>query len=66
MIQILRKKGYYDYVDPEVLDDLIARGEIISFRRGDKVVVIGEDPARTRADAPYHGPERRHSNGRQK
>jgi hypothetical protein len=65
MIQVLRKKGYYDYVDPKVLDELIEHGEIISFRRGDKVVVIGEDPARTRADGPYHGVERRHPNGHQ-
>ena len=59
MIQVLWNKGYYDYVKPEVLDELIERRQIISFRRKSGVVRIGVDPVRARRDPYYAGEERR-------
>ena len=63
MIQVLWNKGYYDYVKPEILDDLIERREIISFRRKSGVVVLGVDPVRTRRNTQYSGVERRSATG---
>jgi hypothetical protein len=63
MIQVLWNKGYYDYVKPEILDDLIERREIISFRRKSGVVVLGVDPVRTRRNPQYSGVERRSATG---
>ena len=59
MIQVLWNKGYYDYVKPEVLDELIERRQIISFRRQSGVVRLGVDPVRARRDPHYSGDERR-------
>jgi len=59
MIRVLRSEGYFDYVKPQLLDDLIERREIISFRRQSGVVLLGVDPVRARRNLDYFGEERR-------
>ncbi|MCM2265979.1 MAG: hypothetical protein NDI73_12400 [Desulfuromonadales bacterium] len=59
MIRVLRSEGHFDYVKPHLLDELICRREIISFRRRDGVVLIGVDPVREQRDRYYPGEERR-------
>jgi hypothetical protein len=59
MIRVMWRRGSFDYVKPQLLDALIRRGEIISFRRGDGVVLIGVDPVREPSAQYYAGEERR-------
>ena len=46
LVRILRDKGYYDYVKPQMLDRLIETEEIISFYRTSGPVVLGVNPVR--------------------
>jgi len=59
LIRVLHNKGYYDYVKPNLLDNLIEKQEIISFYRQSGIVVLGVDKVRSRASTSYSGPERR-------
>jgi hypothetical protein len=51
LVRILRNKGYYDYVKPQMLDRLIETEEIVRFYRASGPVVLGVDPVR-RASGP--------------
>jgi len=59
MIRVLWDKGHFDYVKPQLLDELIRRRRIVSFRRSDGVVLIGVDPVREQRNWRYSGEERR-------
>jgi hypothetical protein len=59
LVRILRNKGYYDYVKPQMLDRLIATEEIVSFYRTTGPVVLGVDPVRSSQSKAYAGEERR-------
>lgn len=59
LVRILRNKGYYDYVKPQMLDRLIETEEIISFYRTSGPVVLGVDPVRRAENKSYTGEERR-------
>lgn len=59
LVRVLRNKGYYDYVKPNLLDQLIENEDIISFYRQGGVVVLGIDKVRSRSVSTYSGPERR-------
>jgi hypothetical protein len=59
LIRILRNKGYYDYVKPQMLDRLIETEEIVSFYRTSGPVVLGVDPVRSSQSKAYTGDERR-------
>ncbi len=59
LIRVMRNKGYYDYVKPQLLDRLIESEEIISFYRNSGVVVLGIDAVRSSQRTPYTGSERR-------
>ena len=59
LVRILRDKGYYDYVKPQMLDRLIETEEIISFYRASGPVVLGVDPVRRSLNTAYAGGERR-------
>jgi len=59
LVRILRDKGYYDYVKPQMLDRLIETEEIISFYRTSGPVVLGVDPVRRSQNQAYPGDERR-------
>lgn len=60
VIHVLYKAGDADFVCPEKLDHLIESNEIVCFRRGDGVALLGRDPIRRKCENSYHGPERRH------
>jgi hypothetical protein len=59
LVRILRDKGYYDYVKPQMLDRLIEKEEIISFYRTSGPVVLGVDRVRRSQNTAYVGDERR-------
>jgi len=59
LIRVMRNKGYYDYVKPQLLDRLIESEEIISFYRNSGVVVLGIDAVRLSHKTSYAGSERR-------
>ena len=59
LVRVLHNAGYYDYVKPGMLDQLIESQEIISFYRQSGVVVLGVDKVRAKAASSYSGPERR-------
>ena len=59
LVRILRNKGCYDYVKPQMLDHLIATEEIVSFYRASGPVVLGVDPVRRTHNKAYAGDERR-------
>jgi hypothetical protein len=59
LIRILRNKGYYDYVKPQMLDRLIETEELVSFYRTSGPVVLGVDPVRSSQSKAYTGDERR-------
>ena len=60
-IHVLYKDGGSGFVEPHSLDQLIARHEIVCFRRGSGVALIGRDPVRAKGRGGYKGPERRSS-----
>ena len=59
LVRILRDKGYYDYVKPQMLDRLIETEELVSFYRTSGPVVLGVDPVRSSQSKAYTGDERR-------
>jgi hypothetical protein len=59
LVRILRNKGYYDYVKPQMLDRLIETEEIVSFYRTSGPVVLDVDPVRRAPNTSYAGDERR-------
>ena len=59
LIRVMRNKGYYDYVKPQLLDRLIEDEEIISFYRASGVVVLGAGSLRSAQKQHYAGSERR-------
>jgi hypothetical protein len=59
LVRILRSKGCYDYVKPQMLDRLIETEEIVSFYRASGPVVLGVDPVRSSQSKAYAGDERR-------
>ena len=59
LVRILRNKGYYDYVKPQMLERLIETEEIVSFYRNSGPVVLGVDPVRSSQSKAFAGDERR-------
>ena len=59
LVRILRNKGYYDYVKPQMLERLIETEEIVSFYRTSGPVVLGVDPVRSSQSKAFAGDERR-------
>jgi hypothetical protein len=59
LVRVLHNAGYYDYVKPSLLDNLIENQKIVSFYRQTGVVVLGVDKVRARSASSYSGPERR-------
>lgn len=59
LIRVIYTNGAYDMVQPEVLDEMLARGAVAGFLRKSGWAVVGRDPVRSRSTNPYTGPERR-------
>jgi hypothetical protein len=59
LISVVYENGRQDMVKPYVLDRLIDKQEITSFRRSSGWVVLGRDPIRASQRKIYCIPERR-------
>ncbi len=59
MIRVMYSDGRFDIVKPNLLDDLIERDVITSFKRSTGWAVVGRDPIRSSDRAEYGGAERR-------
>jgi len=59
LIRVLYNDGYYDYVKPQLLDQLIELNGIISFYRQSGPAVLGVDRVRSSRRSDYDGAERR-------
>ena len=59
MIRVMYNDGNFDIVKPGLLDMLIERESITSFKRSEGWIVIGRDPIRKNRRPDYSGPERR-------
>ena len=59
LIRVLYNDGYYDYVKPQLLGQLIESNQIITFYRQSGPAVLGVDRVRSPKHSDYDGPERR-------
>ena len=59
MIRVMYSDGRFDMVKPNLLDDLIAKQSVTSFKRTTGWAVVGRDAIRTANGSPYDGVERR-------
>lgn len=59
LIRVMYNEGGFDMVKPDLLDTLLEKKALTSFRRSDGWAVIGRDPVRHARKADYQGPERR-------
>ena len=58
-ISVVYQDGMMDMVDPQVLQGLIEKDDIVKFQRIDGWVYPGIDPVRCLAQSDYQGVERR-------
>lgn len=58
-VPVVYQDGMMDMVEPQVLQNLIEKDEIVKFQRSDGWVYPGIDPIRRMARSSYQGPERR-------
>ncbi|MEJ2492339.1 MAG: hypothetical protein P8Y91_02345 [Desulfuromonadales bacterium] len=61
MIRVMYTDGRFDMVKPEMLDLLLAKHSVSSFKRDSGWAVVGRDPLRGNSNGPYSGAERRRS-----
>lgn len=59
MIRVMYSDGRFDMVKPNLLDDLIAKQSVTSFKRTTGWAVVGRDAIRTSHGGHYDGVERR-------
>jgi predicted glycoside hydrolase/deacetylase ChbG (UPF0249 family) len=59
LIRVLRKGGFFDYVKPTYLDQLIKQNSAVCFHRKEGLVMVGQDPTRDSKNNQYFGLERR-------
>lgn len=59
LIRVMYSDGRFDMVNPGMLDNLLERQTVTSFKRGNGWAVVGRDPIRSSSRAGYGGQERR-------
>lgn len=59
MIRIMYSDGRFDLVKQDMLDQLLAKNRVASFKRSSGWAVVGRDPIRGVGSHAYRGPERR-------
>lgn len=59
MIRVMYSDGRFDMVKPAMLDNLINRQAVTSFKRTTGWAVVGRDPIRSSSRGNYRGMERR-------
>lgn len=60
MIRVMYSDGRFDMVKPNLLDDLLGKKTVTSFKRASGWAVVGRDAIRTSKSTGYRGTERRH------
>ena len=59
MIRVMYSDGRFDMVKPNLLDDLLERQTVTSFKRSTGWAVVGRDPIRGAGGSGYGGQDRR-------
>lgn len=59
MIRIMYSDGRFDMVKPSMLDNLLERQSVTSFKRSSGWAVVGRDPIRSAGRSNYQGEDRR-------
>ncbi len=59
MIRVMYSDGRFDMVKPNMLDNLLDRQAVTSFKRGTGWAVVGRDQIRKSGLGNYRGTERR-------
>lgn len=59
MIRVMYSDGRFDMVKPTMLDNLLSRQAVTSFKRTNGWAVVGRDPIRSASRGSYRGMERR-------
>lgn len=59
MIRVMYSDGRFDMVKPPMLDNLLSRQVVTSFKRNTGWAVVGRDPLRTSNRTSHRGTERR-------
>lgn len=59
MIRVMYSDGRFDMVKPTMLDNLLNRQAVTSFKRTTGWAVVGRDPIRSSSRGNYRGMERR-------
>ena len=61
LIRVMYDDGTYDMVKPKMLDLLLEKEKLTSFKRSDSWAVVGRDPLRSSRSQGHKGLERRAS-----
>jgi len=59
MIRVMYSDGRFDMVKPDMLDNLLDRQVVTSFKRNSGWAVVGRDAIRSSSRGNYRGMERR-------
>lgn len=59
LIRVMYSDGRFDMVKPNMLDDLITKQAVTSFKRASGWAVVGRDSIRSSSRPDYRGKERR-------
>ncbi len=59
LIRVMYSDGRFDMVKPNMLDDLITKQTVTSFKRASGWAVVGRDSIRSSGRSDYRGKERR-------
>lgn len=59
LIRVMYSDGRFDMVKPGMLDSLLERQTVTSFKRATGWAVVGRDPIRSSSRSSYNGQERR-------
>lgn len=59
MIRVMYSDGTFDLVKHSILDQLLEKNRVASFKRSRGWAVVGRDPIRGVGGLAYRGPDRR-------
>ena len=59
LIRVMYSDGRFDMIKPNMLDNLLDKQSVTSFKRTSGWAVVGRDPIRSSGRANYSGAERR-------
>ena len=59
LIRVMYSDGRFDMVKPNILDNLLSKQAVTSFKRESGWAVVGRDAIRSAGQSSYRGIERR-------